>query len=121
MLSQMLKAVAHHDKMLALAHHLRVVLVGRTILGRRRYRDIRGMSVARSHDSHAHTAHINQNAGGGYGTILQECISYSSWYACYSDFEIYCLMILSEVYNLCRIFVNNDFNMISWKNALLAF
>jgi hypothetical protein len=40
------------------------------------------MNVARSHDSHAPTAHTSQNAGADCGTMLQECISCSSWYAC---------------------------------------
>jgi len=92
-LIQMLKAVAHQDRVLALVHRLRVVLVGRTILGRHHWQDIRGMSVARSHGSHAHTAHINQNEGAGYGTILQECISCSSWYACHIDFELYFVVL----------------------------
>lgn len=54
------------------------------------------MSVARSRGSHAHTAHINQNEGAGYGTILQECISCNSWYACHIVFEI-CFIVLGWI------------------------
>jgi hypothetical protein len=84
------------------------------------------MNVARSHGFHAHTAHINQNVGAGYGTILQECISCSSWYACHSDFEIYfivlgCVRLFSEMYNLCTIFVSDELNIMSWKEAVLVF
>jgi hypothetical protein len=83
-LIQMLNAAARHNRVLTLAHHLHVVLVGRIILGRRHFQGTRGMNAAKSHGSHAHTALISPNVGADCGTILQEFISCSLWYACHS-------------------------------------
>jgi hypothetical protein len=83
-LVQMQNAVAGYNKVLTLARHLHVLLVERIIHGRRHFRDTRGMNAARSHGFRAHTAHISPNVGAGCGTILQEYISCSSWYACHS-------------------------------------